>query len=162
MILAMKHGLVLTVAVILILAGAVTSWWRTPAPDDDSLPGALTLLAHAECTHTEYQHVCHFQDDASTLGSARRWTFLVGIVASALLVSAHAAPGGTRTRRGLGSAAIVGSALALVAGLGLLCVLVWMGVEARSGHPGIGGFLFTFGAVLGLRSSRVIAADPSA
>lgn len=161
----MKQGLLLTVAVVLLLAGAVTPWWTTPPPadQDEARRGALTLVTRAQCAQGEYTgRTCQFAEDTSTVGSARRWTFLVGLVAAALLVSAHAAPGGTRARQGLGVAAIVGSAFALVAGLGLLCTLIWIGVEAHLGAPGIGGPLFVAGAVLGLRSSRVIAAgDPS-
>lgn len=161
----MKQGLLLTVAVVLILAGAVTSWWSTPAPDESgALPGAATLVTRAQCLDDEnHKRICQFSDDASTIGSARRWTFLIGIVASALLISAHAAPGGTRARRGLGVAAIVGSALALAAGLGMLCTFIWLAMQARLGYPGMGGILFVAGAVLGLRSSRVVAAaDPPA
>jgi|JI10StandDraft_1071094.scaffolds.fasta_scaffold620501_2 hypothetical protein len=161
----MKQGLLLTVAVVLILAGAVTSWWSTPAPDEyGALRRAATLVTRAECVeYLNGERACQFSDDASTIGSARRWTFLVGMVASALLIAAHAAPGGTRARRGLGVAAIVGSAFALVAGLGMLCTFIWLATQARLGYPGMGGILFVAGAVLGLRSSRVVAAaDPPA
>lgn len=161
----MKQGLLLTVAVVLLLAGAVTPWWTTPTPTetDGTWRGSLTLVTYGPCVQDVYgDRACEFFDDASTIDHARRWTFLVGLAAAALLVSAHAAPGGTLARRGLGVAAIVGSAFALVAGLSMICVLIWIAVEAHQGVPGIGGLLFIAGAILGLRSSRVIAAgDPS-
>ena len=157
----MRSNLGLTIAVVLLLAGAVVSWWRIPAGEENERHQAtLTLLTTASCDENNYanERHCAFVDDGSTTGSARRWTFLIGLVAAALLISAHAAPGGTRARRGLGVAAVVGSALALVLGLSLLCTFIWIAVELHAGSPGLGGFLFVGGAIVGLRSSRVLAA----
>lgn len=161
----MKPALLLPIAVALLLAGSVVSWWRFPTDTDKGVNIRVStgLLMMQQCTEGPGDDVCKFTEDTTELATARHWTFLVGLVAAALLIALHAAPTGTRLRRALGAAGVIASATAMVLGLGVLCVLVQVAIEIGRGYPGLGGPIFIGGAILGLRTARgLVVGEPAA
>lgn len=160
----MKPALLLPIAVALILAGSAISWWRIPAASNRGQQVAVGLLMMEHCEDAKGQRACTFTDDNSgaQLASARHWTFLVGLVAAALLIALRAAPIGSRLRGQVAAASVIASAGALVLGLGVLSVIVYVGIELQVGYPGLGGMLFVAGSILGLRTSRLLVAAESA
>lgn len=163
----MKPTLMLPIAVALLLAGSVISWWRVPHADTGAVDTRVSvgLLTTARCAGDEgYPTSCAFQDDGSQVGSARHWAFLVGVITAAALIALRAAPVGSRVRGALATAAMIGSATALTLRLGALCLLSYMmGAEAKLGYPGLGGPLFIAGAIVGLRTARItVAGEPPA
>jgi hypothetical protein len=154
----MKPSLLLPVAVALLLAGSMIPWWRVT-----EMPSLSTSLLISQECRGDAPEDCRFGDEDSPLASARHWTLVIGLVTASLLIALIAAPIGSRLRTHLASAGVIASAAALVMGLAVACALIIVGIELERGYPGLGPLLFLGGAILGLRTTRRLAAgEPAA